>query len=37
MIYLSIYIFPFIAILAGLASLVSVLRFVKHLYADSKK
>ena len=36
MLYLAIYIFPVIAILAGIASLSSVIRFVVHLYADSK-
>lgn len=36
MLYLAIYVFPIIAILAGIASLVSVIRFVAVLYADSK-
>lgn len=36
MLYLAIYIFPALAILSGIASLVSVIRFVAHLYADSK-
>jgi len=36
MLYLAIHIFPVVAILAGIASLISVIRFVVHLHADSK-
>lgn len=36
MLHFAIYICPAIAIVAGVASLVSVIRFVNHLYKDSK-
>jgi len=36
MFYLAIYIFPLIAIFAGVVSLISLFRFVKQLYSDSK-
>lgn len=36
MLQISIYLFPLIAIISGVASLVSVIRFVKYLHEDSK-
>jgi hypothetical protein len=36
MLYFAIYICSAVAVIAGVASLVSVIRFVNHLYSDSK-